>query len=153
MDKRTQSLAYSLVGSSIDFNFQKKVSNATSIMGNVKAAKTRIMRETDEALAVGGELCVMLLAEMTNFYRNEIYYMAVRGCIKMRRFRPAVLSYLELNIQERAERLKGVLSEKLRGDKNRDLKVTALKYFLRTYPNRTKEFKSYLTREEWLRVA
>lgn len=153
MKDRTKDLFPSLVGSSIEFNFLKKVANATPITDNITAAKRRIMRDVKDALAVGGELCVMLLAELTNFYRNEIYYMAVRSSIEMRRFRPAVLDYMGLDVQERADRLKEVLSEKLRGDKNRDVKITALRYFLSTYPSRAKEFKSLLTREEYLLVV
>ena len=153
MKDRSKNLFPSLVGGSIEFNFIKKVANATPILDNIEEAKRRITRDVKEALSVGGELCVMLLAELTNFYRNEVYYMAVRSSIEMRRFRPAVLEYMQLDVQERADRLQEVLSEKLRGDKNRDIKVSALRYFLSTYPNRCKEFKRLLTKEEYLLVV
>ena len=105
------------------------------------------------ALAVGGELCVMLLAELTSFYSKETYYMAVRGEIEMRRYRPSVLEYLKLSVDERAERLHEVLKEPIRKDRNRDLKVAALKYFLSTYTSRITEFRKLLTKEEFLIVA
>lgn len=152
-NKRTQNLFPSLVGSSIEFSFKKKLSTVTSIEQNIQSARKRIARDVEDALAVGGELCVMLLAELTNYYRKEVYYMAVRSAIEMRRYRPAVLDYLQLDIEERAERLKSSLAEKLRGDKNRDLKITIAKYFLGTYPNRISEFKKLFTREEYMIVV
>lgn len=95
----------------------------------------------------------MLLAELTNYYRKESYYMAVRGAIEMRRYRLAVLEYLQLSITERAERLFSALSERSFSDKHRDLKVLVAKYFLGTYPSRFSSFKDVLTREERLFVA
>ena len=153
MNEGIRSLYPSLVGSSIEFSFKKKMSSATPIEQNIQSAKKRIERDVEMALAVGGELCVMLLAELTYFYMNEPYYMAVRSSIEMRRYRPAVLEYLKLPVQERADRLKAVLSEVLRTDKNRDVKVEALRYFLSTYPSRLKEFKGLLTREEYMIVV
>lgn len=153
MNEGIQSLFPSLVGSSIEFSFRKKVSNATSIEQNIQSARKRIEHDVEAALSVGGELCVMLLAELTNYYRREVYYMAVRSAIEMRRYRPAVLDYLQLEVQERAERLQSVLSEKLRGDKNRDLKVSIARYFLGTYPSRLPDFKKLFTREEYMIVA
>lgn len=152
MNKGIKNLYPSLVGSSIEFSFKKKIANATPIEQNIQSARKRIERDVEDALAVGGELCVMLLAELTNYYRKEIYYMAVRSAIEMRRYRPAVLDYLQLEVQERAERLQSVLSEKLRGDKNRDLKILIARYFLGTYPSRVKDFKRLLTREEYMIV-
>lgn len=153
MDKRTQSLYSSLVGTSIEFSFRKKISNATSIEQNIKSARKAITKDIQMAMSVGGELCVMLLAELTNYYRRELHYMAVRSAIEMRRYRPAVLEYLHLDVEERADRIQAVLSEKLRGDKNRELKVTIAKYFLGTYPNRLSDFKKLFTREEYIIVA
>lgn len=152
MNKRTQDLYHSLVGSSIEFSFKKKLDSALSIEQNIQREKERISKNVDEALSVGGELCVMLLAELTNFYRKEIYYMAVRSSIRMNRYRPLVLDYLRLDVEERIKRLREVLSEKLKGDKHRALKVSITRYFLRTYPNRTTEFKKLLTREEFMSV-
>lgn len=153
MYKGTQSLYSSLVGSSIEFSFKKKVTNVTSIERNIQSAKERIERDIEIALDTGGELCVMLLAELTNYYRRESYYMAIRSSIRMRRYRPAVLDYLQLGVQERAERLHSILSEKLRGDKHRDLKILIARYFLGTYPSRLLEFKVLFTREEYILVA
>lgn len=153
MNKGIQNLYPSLVGSSIEFSFKKKVANATSIEQNIQSARKCIDRDIEMALAAGGKLCVMLLAELTSYYSKETYYMAVRSAIEMRRYRPAVLEYLQLGVQERAERLQSVLSEKLRGDKNRDLKLSIAKYFLGTYPSRLPDFKKLFTREEYMIVA
>lgn len=95
----------------------------------------------------------MLLAEITNYYRNMPHYMALRSAIEMRRYRPKVLEYLSLPVQERSDRLHSVLSERITGDKYRELKVTITRYFLKTYPNRLADFKGVLTREEFMLVA
>lgn len=153
MNKRTKSLLTSLVGSSIEFSFKNKVSNVLSIDDNIKEAKKQICCDVAEALETGGELCVMLLAELTNYYRNQLYYMAVRGVIEMRRYRPRVLEYLQLSVEERSEKLQSILSEKLRLDRNRELKVTIAKYFLNTYPSRLSSFRKLLTKSEYLIVA
>ncbi len=153
MNKRTKSLLTSLVGSSIGFSFKNKVSNALSIDDNIKEAKRQICCDVAEALETGGELCVMLLAELTNYYRNQLYYMEVRGVIEMRRYRPRVLEYLQLSVEERSEKLQSILSEKLRLDRNRELKVTIAKYFLNTYPSRLSSFRKLLTKSEYLIVA
>ena len=95
----------------------------------------------------------MLLTELTNYYRKKIYYMVVWSVIEMRRYRPAVLDYLQLEVSERAERLQSVLAEKLRGNKNVDLKISITKYFLGTYPSRLLDFKKLFTHEEYMIVA
>lgn len=153
MNNGIKDLFPSLVGSSIEFRFRNALVGASTIEESISSAKKRIASNTKLALSTGGELCVMLLSELTSFYSKEPYYMAVRGSIEMRRYRPAVLEYMKLSVQERADRLKSALSEKLRGDKNRELKIEALRYFVSTYPGRLKEFKSLLTREEFLIVA
>lgn len=153
MDHSSKSLFQSLVGSSIEFSFKKKMPNVTSIEKNISAAKKNISRDVAIALKTGGTLCVMLLAELTNYYRREVYYMAVRSYIEMRRYRPAVLEYMCLGVEERAEKLKEALSEGLRVDKNRDIKIAALRYFVSVYPSRLVDFKKLLTREEFIVVA
>ena len=150
--KSSKELYPSLVGSSIEFRFGNDL-NQSSLAKNISSAKKIIARDIESAFSVGGELCVMLLAELTSFYSKESYYMAVRGSISMRRYRPMVLEYLEQSVDERAERLKKVLSEKIRGDRHRDIKVEALRYFLATYTSRIKEFKSLLTKSEYLIVV
>lgn len=153
MDKGSMELMRSLVGSSIEFSFKKKLAGAVSIEDNIRSARRNIVRDTQEALSVGGELCVMTLAELTYHCMQEMWYMAVRGAIEMRRYRPAVLEYMKLPIYERAERLHNALSENRAHDRHRDLKVTALKYFLATYPSRAVDFKRVLTREEYMLVV
>lgn len=146
-------LLRSLCGSHTEFSFKNKVANVTTIEKNIEESRKRISKDSDLALSVGGKLAVMLLAELTAFYREEPYYMAVRGAIRMRRYRLRVLDYLRLSVDERATRLMGVLSEKISGDKNRDLKISALRYFLSIYTSRIKDFKHLLTREEYLIVS
>ena len=155
MNKGIRSLAPSLVGGSIDFSFKKKVSDATSIEANISAERKRIIRNIELAFEVGGNLCVTLLAEMTSFYSKELYYMAVRSSIEMRRYRPLVLEYLEKSVDERAEHLMELLKEKSSKYSlgARDAKVEALRYFVSTYRGRLMEFKKYLTKEEFLIIV
>lgn len=153
MNERLRKLFPSLVGASIDYSFKKKFEGALSIEQNIRSERERIERDVEKALSVGGELCVMLLAELTASYVHQPYYMAVRSAIQMRRYRPTVLEYMKLDAEQRAKRLMEVLGKPLKGDKHRELKVTALRYFLITYPHRTKSFKKLLTREEYLIVA
>lgn len=155
MDKGIRSLAPSLVGGSIDFSFKKKFADVTPIEENIATEKKRIAKNVEMAFEAGGNLCVTLLAEMVSFYSKEIYYMAVRGSIEMRRYRPLVLEYLSKSVDERAEHLMEVLEEKpkRRGENFRDAKIEALRYFLSTYKGRITDFKRYLTREEFMIVV
>ena len=154
MSERSKNLSYSLVGSSIEFRFSTKRGGETTLDGNISSAKFRIRKNVELALSTGGELCVLLLGELTAFYLREIYYMAVRSTIEMRRYRPLVLEHLKLSIEERAKKLKAHLgSVRPEKDKNRDLKIEALRYFLSVYPSRLKEFREVLTREEYIIVA
>lgn len=151
MNERIKSLYPSLVGVSTEFRFKDK--SATPLDGNIIADRNKIQKDVSKALLHGGKLCVMLLAELTAFYRRETYYMAVRSAIEMRRYRPAVLEYLKLSVDERAKELKNVLSKSRYTDKDRDLKVSVAKYFLSIYPNRLYDFKKLLTKEEFITVA
>ena len=148
-----QELFPSLVGSSTEYSFRKKVASATPIEQNIRIEKERIERDVEMALYVGGNLAVMLLAELTLYYRRELYYMAVRSSIEMRRYRPVVLDYMKLDSSDRCERLKKVLEENIRYDKNRELKVETLRFFLAVHPRYLEEFKRLLTKEEYLIVA
>ena len=154
MNEGIKSLASSLVGSSIEFSFKKKVSDATPIDENIASEKKRIRKNVEAAFEAGGNLCVTLLAEMTSFYSKEIYYMAVRGSIEMRRYRPLVLEYLNKSVEERMENLIRLLEEKPKrhGDESRGVKIEAVRYFLATYTGRVKFFRPYLTKSEFLIV-
>ena len=57
MNERTQNLAYSLVGSSIDFSFKKKLEGATPIDENIRVEKSRISKNVELAQSAGGRLC------------------------------------------------------------------------------------------------
>lgn len=153
MNSTQVGLLKSLVGSSIDFSFKKNCPDALKIDHNIKVARNNITRDIGEALKVGGELCVMLIAELTNHYMNERYYTAVRSAISMKRYRPVVLEYLKLSVEERASRLRRILSEETRRDKNRDLKITIARYFFNTYPCRLHDFRKLLTKEEFIIVS
>lgn len=153
MNKRTTDLFTSLVGSSIDFSFKKKFDDALSIEKNIKAARRKIRKDVEGALRIGGYEAVVLLAELTSFYSKQVYYMAVRGEISMHRYRPLVLDYLNMNTDQRADKLRELLSKPIRSDKARDLKVTALGYFVSTYTGRLASFKDVLTREEFITIA
>lgn len=153
MDKRTQDLYRSLVGGSIEFSFKKKVDGALSIEKNIQVAKRQIQKGIDLAFSSGGNICVMLLAELTSFYSKQPYYFAVRPCITMRRYRPMVLEYLSQSVDERASRLWDALVKSNLRDKNREAKVEALRYFLSTYSSRAAEYKTLLTKEEILIIV
>ena len=153
MNKRTQDLYKSLVGSSIEFSFKKKLDGALSIDKNIRVAREKISKDVELALSIGGKTCVMLLAELTSFYSKEPYYFAVRSAIEMRRYRPMVLDYLSQSVEERNDHLRRVLEKSTLRDKDRDAKVQALRYFLSTYTGRLKDFRKLLTKEEYLIVA
>lgn len=146
-------LLRSLVGSHTEFNFKNSFNPVLTAEKNILEAKKSISKDVEVALCTGGKLAVMLLGELTAFYRTEPYYMAVRSYIQMRRYRPLVLEYLHLSVEERADALKKSLSESIKKDTHRDLKISALKYFLSVYTGRLKEFRSLLTREEFLIVS
>jgi len=154
MNEGIRSLAPSLVGGSIDFSFRKKVSDATSIDANIAVEKKRIAKNIELAFNVGGTLCVTLLAEMTSFYSKELYYMAVRGSIEMRRYRPLVLEYLDKTPTERLDHLVGLFEKKdpKWNTLARDAKVEALRYYLSTYKGKAKHFREFLTKEEFMIV-
>ena len=153
MSKGIWDMNHSLVGGSIEFSFKRSISDTSTIDKEIECTRKRIEKDVESALSVGGEICVMLLAELTNFYLRKVYYMAIRGAIRMRRYRPAVIEYTKLDIDKRAEKLSLLLSDKSRGDHNRDLKVLIAKYFLSAYPNRLPEFKNLLNREEYIFVS
>lgn len=153
MDKRTQNLYRSLVGGSIEFSFKRKCDGSLGIEKNIKAAKERIGRDVALAHETGGNIGIILLAELTSFYSKESYYFAVRGSIEMRRYRPMVLEYMGLSVEERAERLHSILEASTLKDRHREAKVTALRYFLSTYSGRIKDFKTLLTKEEYLLIV
>ena len=150
--KNVRELQRSLVGSSIEFRFSKRDTGATPASANFAAEKSRIRKSIDMAFSADRDNCLVLLAEMFDYYRGVSYYMAVRSAIELRRMRPFVLDYVkELSIDDREERLKKLLVDK--SDKQRDSAIEALRYFLSTYKSRLKNFRSLLTKEELLLVA
>lgn len=153
MDKRTQDLYRSLVGGSIDFSFRKKMDGGLGIEKNIQIAKEQIRKGVELAFSAGGSICVMLLAELTSFYSKQAYYYAVRPCIEMRRYRPMVLEYLSLSVDERNSRLSDALVKSDLRDKHREAKVEALRYFLSTYSGRASYYRPLLTREEYLIIV
>lgn len=141
----------SLVGVTVDFSFKKKFSDITPIEKSIDTAKRFIEKETGDALMAGGELCIVLLTELTSFYMREPYYMAVRGSIEMRRFRPIVLERMQETIDERENRILNLMDKKGM-TKHRELILTALRYFIKSYPRRITTFKGRLSRNELLTV-
>ena len=142
-------LLESLVGSHVDYKFSKYDEDVLKTDFN-KLRRT-IEENSEKALEAGGNTCIMLLAEMTDNLRRKSYYGAVRGAIVMHRYRPAVLEYIELPVEERLEKL--VTSLKSKTDSHRSLRLTAAKYFLDTYKSRVSSFRSVLTKEELLIVT
>jgi hypothetical protein len=106
-------------------------------------------RESHTALAAGGTPCVMLLAELTDHYRTKPYYMAVRGGIVMRRYRPAVIDYMGLSSDERLKRIMALETTEL----DREVFLKIVKYFLRNFPSKRTAFKESLTHSEYIQVT
>lgn len=154
METKVPELYYSLVGSSIDFSFKKKLDNALSIENNIRMARARITKSLTKAIECRSTpFKVTCMAELLDYYRRQTYYMAVRGAIELRRLRPDVLSYLNENTpDERAETLYGWL-ESSKKHPDREVIVEALRYYLMSYPSRARQFREVLTREEYLIVV
>ena len=152
--KNIESLYPSLVGSHIEHSFMRKKSDTAerdALERSVISSRAKIKKDIDSAFKTGGELCIILLAELLSYYTKQVYYMGVRSSIELRRYRPTVLEYLrEKSVEKRAETLVSILSTVV-GD--RDIKVLALKYFLSTYTSRISEFRGLLSKEEFLMVS
>lgn len=142
-------LLASLVGSHTEFKFSKYDEDA--LKTDFNRLRQQITRHSEQALEAGGNTCIMLLAEMTDNLRRKSYYGSVRGSIIMHRYRPAVLEYMELPVEERREKLLTALKSK--GDKKRPLRVLAAKYFLETYKSNKSYFTDILTKEELLIIG
>lgn len=139
----------SLIGVSLEFRFTR--SDAVGVEKSIEVLRKRLEKETSEALSIGGEKCMMFLSELRNYYQTTPQYIAIRGAIKMGRYRPVVFNYMKLPVNERADRLlKLVLSSKK--DKHRDFIIDILKYFLLTYPHRLEVFKPYISRSEYIYI-
>lgn len=137
-----------LVGSNTEFSFSKKSDVPVSAEETLKKSRRSIENLCEKALSVGGFLCIAVLGEMTSYYSGQPYYMAVRGAFKMRRNREMVLEYLEMNADKRQEKLLSLF--RTHSDRDRDLKVDAVRYFLRVYKHRREAFKEVLSKSEYL---
>ena len=137
-------LLKSLVGATMEFRFSDK-ENSVMYLKTITTERKIIEKDVSTAHRIGGGACLRILAEMLDFYRREAYYMAVRSSIVLKRQRPSVLEYLDtLSVDERCDRLLKDL--KKTGD--REYTLLAVKYFLRSFPSRLKNFKEYLSKEE-----
>ena len=139
-------LGASLVGSTIEFRI--KDSENESTLAIIDTTRSKIESEVEKAISVGGTLCVMFLAELTDFYRRESYYMMIRSSIKMKRYRPMVLDYLKLSVDERAKRIQKILASST----HRDLRVLIAKYFFKVYRSRFSAFTKLFNREERIEI-
>lgn len=152
METKVPELYRSLVGSSIDFSFKKKADDVQSIEKNIHSAKVRITKSLSLIREAHSSAQVMAMAALLDYYVHQSYYMAVRSCIELRRLRPDVIKYLEEStVEERAQHLRIAL-ENTRS-KARDVFVEALRYYIMLHPSKLKDFKKYLTKEEFLIVA
>lgn len=110
-----------------------------------------IHRDLGVALRTNGLYCIMVMAEMLNYYRKQPYYTQVRSSIKRERYNADILEYLNLDTDNRQARMLKPLGMKIK-DIERDAVLTALKYFLAVYPNRKINYKEVLTREEYIEL-
>ena len=149
MELVSKETARYLVGTHLAFRVKGSEDALSGI--NVDTEIRFLERESQVALSCGGSLCIMLLAELLAFYRTKPYYMAVRGGLRMGRYRPAVIDYVQaLTPQERQERLVKALEDK---ESDRDVVLKALRWFVHCYPSRRKNFKELLSRSEYLQIA
>lgn len=145
MEAVSKDLAKCLVGTHL--SFRSKGSEDAFSGVNIATEISFLERESHSALSVGGTPCIMLLAELTAYYRNKPYYMAVRGGIIMHRYRPAVIDYMKLPSEERINR---IFSLK---DIDRDFFLKIVRYFIKNFPSKREVFKASLTHSEYLQVA
>lgn len=150
----------SLVGNIIQYRFGSNMdSDSPSISRNIKIAKQQIQKNLELAFSYSAKSkisCIMLLAEMYNFYRDQPYYNAVRSSLNLRRDRLSVLEYLhDKTIMCRSSNLCGALASPMckKDSHFRAVIVEATKYFVGTYPRRLLDFKDLLTREELLYIG
>ena len=148
MELVSKELAKCLVGTHIAFRSKGSEDAYSGV--NLDTEIKFLERESQSALSVGGTGCIMFLAELTSFYRQKSYYMAVRSGLIMHRYRPAVIDYMRLSPDERQDRLLKALEEK---SYDRDFTVRMLRYFVQCYPSRRKNFKDLLTHSEYLQIA
>lgn len=148
MELISKELARCLVGTHIAFRSKGSDDNYSGV--NLDTEIKFLEKESRTALSVGGTGCIMFLAELTNYYRQKSYYMAVRSGLIMHRYRPAVLDYMKLTPAEREERLMNALQE---DTFERDFTLQILRYFIRSYPSRRKNFIEHLTRSEYLQLS
>lgn len=137
MDKETMGC---LVGGHTRFNYKGVT---------LDFSRERKIAEKDlkTAFAVGGRICIIIIAELLYRYKNEPYYASLRSALNIGKYEDLVDEYMNFGVQEREDNLK--LSLKSR---NREEALIALKYFISTYPRRKKNFKELLTREEYLDI-
>lgn len=149
MNDSTRGLLTSLVGYHIEFKFSS-TAGITSLDNSVQLMRTRIQDTCEKIQYLKGSLGLALLAEMYHFYKSEAYFSAVRGAFSFHRLLPKVMEYLSLTVEERLNKLISLL----KGDKERRYYVVAaICYFCKTYPNRLKQFRPLLTKEEFLNIA
>ena len=149
MNDSTRGLLTSLVGYHIEFKFSS-TAGITSLDNSVQLMRTRIQDTCEKIQYLKGSLGLALLAEMYHFYKSEAYFSAVRGAFSFHRLLPKVVEYLSLTVEERLNKLLSLL----KGCKeHRYYVVAAIGYFCKTYPNRLKQFRPLLTKEEFLNIA
>lgn len=154
METKVPELYQWLVGSSIDFSFKRKSDDVQSIENNIRSAKVRISKSLSliHNQGVSPMIKIYGMAALLEYYTEQPYYMAVRSSIELRRLRVRVIEYLrDYSVDERVQHLRLELSKKKNSE--RDILIEGLRYFLMTYPSRLKDFRSLLTREEFMIVA
>lgn len=149
MNDSTRGLLTSLVGYHIEFKFSS-TAGITSLDNSIQLVRTRIQDTCERIQYLKGSLGLALLSEMYYFYKTETYFSAVRGAFSFHRLLPKVMEYLSLTVEERLNKLVSLL----KGCKeHRYYVVVAIGYFVKTYPNRLKQFRPLLTKEEFLNIA
>lgn len=155
-----KSLAQSLVGCSIEFRDGKKLDRLNSGPA-LTLLRNKITSFCSKAYQARASVSVVSLACCQLYYLKQSNYFSVRSAIELKRLREKVLDLINEGADKMESalisalnfpRLETKLSGKMYEDNDREVIVDAVKYFVGVYPSRTKNFKSYLTRDEFAYV-
>lgn len=155
MTDRIKELAPSLAGTSLEYKLRGSSEDVRDYLHDEQILRTRelIDKEVSLARSCKSSLNLIFLGEMYFYYRSTRYYSAVRDNIKINRLRIKVHTYLSTtSVEDRGSILVGYL-KKYKTGKERDVVLSAVKYFVGIYRSRLGEFRDLLTREELLLIA
>ena len=148
-----KSLEQSLVGYSIEFRDNKKSDHLNSGPA-LTLLRNKITSFCSKAYQARVSVSVVSLACCQLYYLKQPNYFSVRSAIELKRLREKVLDLINEGADKMEEALISALNfPRLKTKLNdRDVIIDAVKYFIGVYPSRTKNFKLYLTKDEFTYV-